>query len=618
MSKLKPTLIIVVVSVILIAIIFGTYKPVSQTVLSVSQVNIAPQGEFNEEMQEWQGSFWTVLVLTDMSESVGFLKFNDTYTSESNSEIDGKLILPTSQIEVAITPRKPYYKHTLVRNSYMVYPKTYQGWGNKPSLGTLHGKDESVWIDEMQATVYQYGEDYWELHTPFLVEVKKAGKVIFSQEVDTCGALQSIHVENPDDASEWLEIKDLGKIQTGFEAPSTLDDVIFYNGFEYVYDAGALQLLQYDKADNSFSIYWFAQPFDESDPDKHSRWVNEPIKPPACVWMSYNELGQEYVYGVVHAPGVQDVSTIDTWIGKPVPAEPSDVASWIERYYTRKGLDVYGQGYETPDNSELRIYMPYGSVSSLITIMISTELADAVVWEPHIGNIQIQKVTPTNLGQLSDRRNVYINLKQFGGITSTATIKLTPDNLKVDVNPQTLSVTLGPDEEETVKFEAINVGADIQADFKIYIEVLDAFSGKITDSAEVTGTLVPRGTGATSLTVYTVLKESGEPIDGITITVSLGGYQKSLVSVDGFATFDLGGLTGTAYISSAETSKYETATASKDIALGANEVTLEIEEKESLISADNTWLIILAVLIVLALFGGGLFAKRKKLKKWLK
>ncbi len=114
-------------------------------------------------------------------------------------------------------------------------------------------------------------------------------------------------------------------------------------------------------------------------------------------------------------------------------------------------------------DNKLRIYLPYGAASSLITIRISTELADSVVYQPLVGFGKCEQAfwdsTKTAGSTISNKDTAILKIRQSA--TSTSKITVTPSipsGVPASVTPLMDSAIVDPDSVHTFRFKVTNLG----------------------------------------------------------------------------------------------------------------------------------------------------------------
>jgi len=568
MEKEKLAALLLICLVALLTIYY--YAPRRLTLIAVSKIEIQPTGLDNPQTEEVEGYYWVITAATDMTDEIGAVKL------ENNTEgtIEDKKLVTTSEITIKIDPHRPYWEIPVTWEPVTVYPKTYQGWGNKPSLGSLYGRDENVYVSAKTLKVYRFARDYWEAHTPFTVYIYKNNKLIGSKYIDTTGGTETVTIENPDDSKEKAIITNLGKIGSAYQI--SIGKLAFISSLTYAYSEEVVnQILKYDKTERSFSAYWFGPP--EDDEGHWTRWKDDDS--PAGLWFDQGGFGNIYVYDIVHAPGWEDKSDWVTWINKPKAASFDDIISYIENYYSRQNVDLWGQGAEITSSGNLRVYMPFGAMSSLITIKVSSELADTIVWHPPTANLKI--VDYTTIGDVGDRFNFMVKVKQESTVRSTGKIsmEITPPDAPASIVPEYVSPTLDPGEEATFYFTFINLGTDQKISGTVNVVCTELVTGAVTDKVSISYSLLPRAEETATLEVYTIDKATGEKVSGIPTTIKWDTQSDLKYTDEGVALWDMNGFTGTVFISTGETATYKSTSTSTTLHTGINTVTLYLEKK---------------------------------------
>ena len=562
-KKTIVTVALILITITVVAVFLAT--PPKLTIIAVSQIKIEPKGYENPQTGEWEGTYWVVTAVTDISDEIAFEKILENGTEAT---IDDKKVVTKSTISIKLDPHRPYWEMPLTWEPVTVYPKTYQSAGR----AWWFSREEDVYVPAVNLQVYRFARDYWEAHTPFTISVYKDDKLIGSQFVDTVGGTETVTIVNPSDPKEQITITNLGKIGAAYQI--TLGRLALIEGLTYAYDENVVEhILRYDSTSDSFSCYWFGPPTKDND---YNRWKD--IGCPIGLWIDTGVLG-DYVAGVVSAPGWEDKTEIGTYRAKPKAASFNDIISYVEKFYHRQKIDIWGEGAELVDN-KLRVYLPYGAMSSLITIRVSSELADTVVWRPPVANIKVS-IYPTDLGEIGEERSFMVVFKQESTERSTGRIDLTfePENLPVAVIPDTLNPTLDPGATLSQYFTLKNLGAGERTSGTLVITCRELVTGSITDQARISFTLLPRAQNATTLEVYTIDKETGEKISGIPVVLRYDTKSDLKYTDQGVAIWDLGGFTGMVSVTTGETAIYKSASATKTITPGTiNTITLYLEK----------------------------------------
>jgi len=415
------------------------------SVFSVSQITLQAQGYEDPDTHEWKGSYWVIGLVTDTLEHYEGITY--TFDDEEAKSLDAntigeKTLIVNSEIKITIIPMKPYYERSMQYVTYTVYPKTYGTWMNKLSGGNMFGKLESdeYSIPELKAAVMQFTDESWKLYTPFKIQLYKNGVLKDEQVVNTLGGTETITL-TADSPEETVKVQNLGKLGTGLGEPVFGDLIIFDEAHIFKVEGNIINEIQYDKDPYSFSNYWFGG-------GEHyyavATYGNGPVMrwpdgTPAHYWKwgSINEPIENYMF-----PGVyrQDTTT-DYWM-LPYPADifedkPKDVpipTTTIDgvtyegspfgyslvnylankrgyQLYTLQDFDEYNQGVEIVDN-KMRIYLPLSSFNNIVTVWISTEAADAIVYQPVPSKGVITSIEWMGSGDISDKDIAKVTVKQ--------------------------------------------------------------------------------------------------------------------------------------------------------------------------------------------------------------
>jgi len=495
--------------------------------------------------------------------------------------------------------------------------------------------------------VMQFTDESWKLYTPFKIQLYKNGVLKDEQVVNTLGGTETITL-TADSPEETVKVQNLGKLGTGLGEPAFGDLIILDEAHIFKIEGNIINEIQYDKDPYSFSNYWFgggehyyAVATYGSGPVM--RW---PDGTPAHYWKwgSINEPIENYMF-----PGVyrQDTST-DYWM-LPYPADifedkPKDMpipTTTIEgvtyegspfgyslvnylankrghQLYTLQDFDEYNQGVEIVDN-KMRIYLPLSSFNNLITVWISTEAADAIVYQPVPSKGIITSIEWLGTGDISDKDMAKVTVKQESqdGGRVTVTVSGT-EGYPVSVSPTTDSAILDYGESHTFFFTVKNLGTGTVQSGTLAFTVTNDL-GEQTDQKTLDFKLEPQIGDKTILTVN-LYDEDGVKPSGITVTVNYGIDSKSGVSSSGYVTFDLGTYKGSVSIATQETDTYKPATATATVDAGQNSVYLQLEKKNkptTLWDLLLEWIrenmnLVAACAVGLAIIGGAVYMSRNK------
>jgi len=185
----------------------------------------------------------------------------------------------------------------------------------------------------------------------------------------------------------------------------------------------------------------------------------------------------------------------DIWKDNPLAPEKSgspgkSLVSYLKWKFPESILNLnnFGDWTITSEN-KLRIYAPFASFSSLITIRISTELADSIVYQPIVGYGKVEQAfwdsTKTTKTAIKDRDVAIIKVKQNAPQPSKITVTPTvPANTPVSVSPQMDSAIVDPNAVHTFQFEIRNLGTQNNQSSTITFTVTNDL-GNITDTVSL-------------------------------------------------------------------------------------------------------------------------------------
>jgi len=340
---------------------------------------------------------------------------------------------------------------------------------------------------KLDVITQEFATGFWTIHTPFDITVEKThgeNRFTITQSIDTYGGTETIQLVNPYDPDEKLYLTELGKLGTGYEIGLGSQYIISGKAFDK--GTNIENVVAYDSAFNSFSYHWFGN-------------LRKNGVPTAVTNL-------ERLTGTM-PPG---------WIYKPEklelyqPVQPivDDLYTYLQSQgYSETNLDVWGQGYELSPY-ELKIFLPRSSVNSLVTLKISTELADSMVYSPSLPPGHIESLTWDSTGTdtiqiVSGEEETFTCLVMNDG-TETGTYDITTRVIysdedgftplqttgSVSVVPSTTSLTIDAGKPASATFTVKNLGTSSQTPFGIEVFLKDQ-AGNVLDTATLSGTLIP-------------------------------------------------------------------------------------------------------------------------------
>lgn len=635
--KKKP-LLMLLLAIAVFGLIFAGVRPPGLTIISVSKVEIDPQGYADPATSEWKGSFWIVTMLTDMTEQVAAIKLgNDdgepgsTYVEGSDGTKKystdtvqtGEQVVPQSTVVVKIDPGQPYYERPLEIQQGEYVSDAWGGWMN--TLGQA-GKTSNH-VSNLDFLHYEWGTGDWTLHTPFKVTLLKNDVEVATETIDTVGGTKIYRI--PETGDEYIHITDLGKLGTGYGEPQLGEILYFSSDYVFQADTTSRKLITHDAGESP-----------HSDADQPNGWSVYGVDAYSVYWYGYGRWKDDDTSGPYeHGDGLDalvddgeyggwELNQIDAWTWEGRPEKPvvfpgnkptlmthDCLTEWLDHKGVKRAtmpswLDKMVITYD----KKMRLYMPFGSVSSVITIKISTELADTIVWQPLVANFEITDFP--DLGDIADRKTSTIKVKCLEG-SGSGTIWLTksPEDLPISINPPTIGMgNMAPGTEKTFEYEILNLGCEQDTEFSITASVTNAL-GTETDTATVEGTLLEKTGAETVLTVKTVYQGDGSAVTGIVITVQYAENSKSGLTNtqgQGTITFSLGSYEGSVKVTSASTATYKPKEVTVNVVSGQQTtVVLELykyEDPELDWMQYLPWLLLAVAVTVVALV---LVKKRK-------
>lgn len=501
--------------------------------LVVSNIQIEPTGYPDSSTQEWKGSFWQITATTDTRESYLFYTFNKTEASSfSNDKIGNWTVAPNATIKITITPGQPYWERPLVSDTWLVYPKTYGTYVNLISntgIIQIANKIEDNSIPSLYADVlYSNPNALWTKHTPFDVTMEKIGSNSFTQTIlmDTVGGTETVVITNPNDPSQKLMVTNLGQLGTGYGQPSINDVLILKRDSQSVaFDNTGSKVekaIKYGRdlntggvlSDENYAFYWFGggSEYLASSSHKEVRWYFDDKSPGHAVYKSVPILGD--VRSLVEDsdfPGSYRSDGPLPWDTRAYPIAASvwddnpntnprgdSLITYLGKHFDSSVLDSYwGKGWLVTSDNKLRVLMPQGSASSLITMKISTELADSVAYQPIVGGGKFDEAFWSAEGpgsttcSIQKNNTAILKVKQLSSETSKITIKpLISGNVPVSVTPFMDSAILGPQSTKEFSFEVQNLGTETRQTSTITFQVTNDL-GSITDTRTLNFELLP-------------------------------------------------------------------------------------------------------------------------------
>jgi hypothetical protein len=594
---------LVCVALMIVALVVTQFYPLMMlSVFSVLQINLQKQGYEDPETHEWKDSYWVIGLVTDTFEHYEGISYTfDNEEAQGANTVGEKTLVVNSEVKVTIIPEKPYFERAMEYVTYTVYPKTYGTWMNKVHHGMIGKLGEDTSIGGLNVSVLQFTDESWKLYTPFKVQLYKNGELKAEKYVNTVGGTETV-ILTGNFPEEDVKIQNLGKLGTGLGEPAFGNLIVLDTAHIFKVEGNILAEIKYDKDPYSYSNYWFgggehyyAVAGYGSGPVM--RWGEDGSPAHYWIWGGINEPMETQMF-----PGSTTSETLTDWHIKPVPADvfndkPKDqpvegnpfgysLVNYLankrgHKLYVLDDLDEYNQGIEIKDN-KMRIYLPLSSFNNLVTVWISTEVADAIVYQPVPAKGVFTTVQWLSTGgtssAISDKDIVSATVKQEGKDGGRITITASGmTSYPMQVSPTTDSVILNYGETYTFFFTVKNLGTTtVQSGNLRFVLTNDA--GEQTDSKILSFELKPQIGDKTILTVNLHDRNGFRP-SGVLVTVNYGVDSKSGVTSNGYVTFDLETYKGSVSIATQETDAYRAASTSATVSAGQNSVFLELQKK---------------------------------------
>jgi len=495
------------------------------SIISISNISIDPTGFEDQQTGEWKGSYWVVSSTVDTTES--FLVFNEqNATVSSLNEIDGKTILPTSTVKITIIPKQPYWEIPLRQmEPILIYPKTF-GTHFKTYAPNLPEKTQNF-VPALYLTTLEPILPYRaNLFTPFDVTVEKVGENPFQETVhfDTLGGTDSVTVSNPSDSTEKVLIQDLGKLFTGISTPA-LEDMLIINKNSAFKKTEVIDHIKYGRdstgiiENECYAFYWFGggEIYTVNDNGNNfvRRWDDDSSPNHLYIKELLGPIGTQKLVRDFDFPGsyrIEDQNFgLDQYI-YPIPAviegnNPNansnyigpvfSLIDYLNNKFSSSVLDLnyLQQGWTITEDNKLRIIAPTASSSSLITMKISSELTDSIVYQPPVGNGKCEDAywesSKTTQTSIERKDTAILKVKQLSSENSKIEVLPTvPNNLPISISPQMDSYIINSGDTHDFRFEIQNLGTDILKSSTITFTIKNDL-GDVTDSCNLDFEITP-------------------------------------------------------------------------------------------------------------------------------
>lgn len=649
--KSKSGAVLILILLVGILSLAAVQLSVKMALLAVSQVYIEPQGE-ESATGEWTGSYWVVLATTTGGDIHEFVlqfpedveeraDFDATTNTGEELEVRGSLL-------ISMTPETPYWERSLEAKSWVVTPKTWGTWINKiQKAGDHPGRMTDTEVEAVTAEVWE-PTGVWIRHAPFTLKVEKVeGENLFSHEelIDVTNTADvATTITNPNDPSEKFTITVHGQLGTGPSIGGVPDDFIIFRDntkYSFVGSDALRREIKYDQDDHSYSNYWFGggnyylgktdvlggatgivERWEDNGSPAHfilDAGTARPLKTNLFPGSYRGDTSLVYKLYAVRP---------DVWNDNP-DTNPYGLSlinylTKVRGYSTIDWSGYYGRSWDI-SNDKLTLYLPVNSVTEIVTLRISTELADSYVYRPAIGNFKITGYawlsTGTAKSVIGDKDIMYVdveNLAKNGAVAQVFTEPAEDIAELIAINPTSDAAVV--EDDKTFTFMVTNLGAfgltDIESTIDVYVK--DQFTGEEQARVTFQVTLKPKGEpgGETEIIIWTLDKETEDKVNGITVTIDYDSSADSKVTLDGKVKFTLPSYEGSVTITTIQTNVYQSWQGTEEVSPGENVVYAYLLKHGVKRTTNWTWLIIAivaAVAVTAAVVG---YKKRRKLKAW--
>ena len=649
-KQTKQLVTILIAAGILLALIFSGAFQAPGVIISVSEVQVLPEGYL--EGNHIKGSYIVITGVVQYSEDWQVLEFNNETLKENPAYWNGEQIWVKNEIKIQFKPQRPYFSRSMKYATQVVAPGAYKNWMNRFTM--QHGKDTKVSVSALYSQHWEFATSNWQLHVPITLEVYANGEKIKTKTLDLLDLSQINlgHALNITTERGTIMIQSLGALQGGYYPPEWENIIYFSDKYFYLDSSAIRQALNcpYPWPDgggdgvldgdykSTYAYYWYGGTYNYGSWGiiDFNRYWDDDGSPFA---FQYPALG--VAFGNEHAPGWEQESTSTDIILTPIrpvkfPEDKQQLPQGVRGYMcltefleangaqkpplpgwmtSWNDMEVTLTRYHDRYSGRMYLYLPWSCFSHMITVKIPTELADAVVEVPKLANIKIESF-PDDLGEIAIDKTVTLKLKQYAGVTSDGIVEIelaSPSNAYVAFDPSWFGTgPMEPNQTKSFNIRVINLGSPEKVECRGNITVRNSYGVK-TDSKEFKFTLLPRQ-GNYSLLTVKVQDEDGNPVNGILVIVNYEGKSKQGYTSGGSVTFDFKGATPYVTVTNQETEVYTSDTKTCQMHEGYNEVTLTVRRKGTAQETDWSWLfwILLAGIIIIIIFT--LYKKRRALK----
>lgn len=644
--KFKNIATIAVAVIVLLTIVLAAYigTPFKMSVISVSTLNIDQSGGLDGT--NVRGTFWSIdLLLDTQTIASGYqFTFNDNQAHAYGTPYwQGKNVTIKNEIKVVVTPLQPYYERPMQLRSCEVVPKAYQNWG---SLVTTD-KDIGTSANALNSGHWETTTSDWILHTPFTVSIYVNGNLFGTKSIDSIGSSSSVNLAVGTDlkiggASDYVTIQSLGAMPTSYSAP-IWSSLVWWSSQYFFLNSEAVQnaihnpypigdglspdvrkeMTHTSGATSTYAFYWYAM--QTTGEVCWNYWSKDGTPYPARATSGSPPVSLDFnkVPGWADGGGgfnilwrlKPSISTPPLFPTSPKPSKSFNALSLIEylqqitkaiRPSMPSWNPDYGSipfGWNNSTNGYIRIYLPWGSFLPKARILISSDLADTIVWQPKVSNIKITSC-PTDIGSVSDTYTVPITLQQTSTAASSGYVKLVGKSSDfISFSPPVFGTgVMQPSQQLQFSFTLTNLGEPSDTDTSFVVQVWNSNpiqGDQMTDSKTVKVRLLQRGTQVTILQVYVIDGDTLLYLSGIRVVVNYEQQSKEGFTSSGVATFEFGSASPYVTVTTVPDVNYKNATSqSMQLSKGPNAITLKLYKGAVPPPFPWIWIVLIVIVIV--------------------
>jgi hypothetical protein len=464
--------LLAVFAVILIGVILGAtayldpsfynVSPSKNELLSASQIYVDPQGGSNVNGQ-LENCYWNLVASVDAADTMQAINLpaNTTGTTAINGV--NTAVKTQAGITVEVTPEQPYLIEDLQTEQVMVAPAA-QG-----TTGPL--------APQLTLTYYAWGSSGLQIFTPYQVTVLQNGNQIGQATINTAGTGQSASVSTSDGT---IIINNIGELQDSYMTPDLPSQIaIFAPG--YIYDWSQIQNMVSGKtpgtttgsiATQHYADYWYGVTRNSA---------NEATDPVIVLGFEEGNLYEPSGFGGWEGSdsggsvtAVQPVIYASNAGSLPADKRSFDtLTEWIQAqgvtnlatttFASGSMLGDYSLVTDTNGATALKILVPWGAYQTpLTTIKIPVSLANTIIDEPQVSNVQVSATWQANGGTTVDNAGqevMAVTCTQDSTVTSSALITVTSSgSANCGISPNQQTVTLAAGASTVIYFDISNLG----------------------------------------------------------------------------------------------------------------------------------------------------------------